>query len=178
MGRSRYGGRQNTAETGDNRFDLLPLLCAVRKRVGQFELFDFQFRYSFKKRRDRAFRRCLLIVFLPRKNGGLKTLAFQVFESLHHIQDCITDASGSSSAASNVSVRPRRVQLRRHSAATLFHNHQSCRRSTNQDSVRTAGLRCLWSRHLERSSPSYLHHRLLLAFRRSLKTHRFHIAFN
>ena len=82
----------------------------------------------------------------------------------HHIQNCITDASGSSPAVSNVSVRPCRVQLRRHSAATSFYYHQSCRRSTNQDSVRTADLRCLWSRHLERSSPSYPHHRLLPCF--------------
>ena len=59
----------------------------------------------------------------------------------HHIQDRITDASGSSLAISNVSVRSHRVQLRRRSAATSFHNHQSCCRSTNQDSVRMAGLR-------------------------------------
>jgi len=82
----------------------------------------------------------------------------------HHIQDCITDASSCSPAVSNVSVRPRRVQLRRHSAATSFYYHQSCQRSTNQDSVQTAGLRCLWSRHLERSSPSYPPHRLLHCF--------------
>jgi len=65
--------------------------------------------------------------------------------------------------------RPRRVQLLRHSAATSFYNQQSCCRSTNQDSVRTAGLRCLWSRHLEYSSPCAIrtidsYH----AFRRSL----------
>jgi len=52
---------------------------------------------------------------------------------------------------------------------------ESCSRSTNQDSsLRTAGLRCLWSRHLERSSPAI--HTTDPTFRRSLKTHLFHIA--
>jgi len=59
---------------------------------------------------------------------------------------------------------PLPTENRLYSAATSFYYHQSCRRSTNQDSVRTADLRCLWSRHLERSSPSYPHHRLLPCF--------------
>jgi len=46
------------------------------------------------------------------------------------------------------------------------------------ESVRTTGLRCLWSRHLERSSPSYPHHRLLPCFPAFAKTHLFHIVFN
>jgi len=81
-------------------------------------------------------------------------------------------------AVSNVSLRPRRVQLHQYSAVTSFHNHQSCCRSTNQDSVRTADLCCLSSRHLEYSSPCYSDHRLLPFFLAFAKTHLFHLAFN
>ena len=91
----------------------------------------------------------------------------------------VTDASSSSSAVSNVSVRPRRVQLRRHSAATSFHNRQNCRRSTNQDSVRTRAFavcgRDIWNTlpPAIRTTDSYP------AFRRSLKhAYLFHLAFN
>jgi len=62
----------------------------------------------------------------------------------------------------SLQVRPRRVELRWHSAATSFHNHQSCSRSTNQDLVPTAGLHCLRSRHLEYSSSCYSYQTLTL----------------
>ena len=55
---------------------------------------------------------------------------------------------------------------------------QICCRSTNQNSVRTAGLRCLWSRHLEYSSPCYSYHRFLPCFPAFAKTHLFHLAFH
>ena len=86
----------------------------------------------------------------------------------HHIQARITDASDSLSAVSNVSVRPRRVQLDPSALSGDFvpQPPESYCRSTNQDSFRTAGLRYLRSRHPPaiRTIDSYP------AFRRSLNT--------